>query len=392
MPYVLIGAILIVVVKHFMLDSQILFYDEIQGALAPDAPAPQVEELAVPEVDIEPEVMIDPALYPATDEPRRKFSFFWQESKPVPAPDKEKNSEPEKIEQLPEKQKYATPNVSGKKPKIAIIIDDVGMSGKYTRAVIYDLPPAVTLAILPYAPNVRDVAAKAKAEGHELMIHVPMQATRKMDLGPNGLRTTMDRAAVTNSLEQSFAAFDGYVGINNHMGSKMTQDSKRMGWIMYELKKRGLFFVDSKTIQSSVAADVASRFGIPYAERHVFLDHHEDRAAVDKSLRQLERYARKNGAAIAIGHPKKNTVEALKAWVENAEQRGFELVPVSELLLYPEEYRAAKEAEEANIVPLSHKPDFSLDLLMYKPEEDGELVPSATGLNATNSIDPAPVQ
>jgi polysaccharide deacetylase 2 family uncharacterized protein YibQ len=395
MYYIVMGSILVVLIKHFVLDGQTLFFNDIRNVLHSEPPAAQTQS-----VEVEP-ASVDPAEYPHTDKSKQKFSFFWQESKPVEveqevAEDVTEKPAPSKPEKQPDKKEYVKPNLSGSKYKIAIIIDDVGMSEKYSRAVIDDLPPQITLALLPYAPNIKATAKRASKAGHELMVHVPMQATRKMDLGPNGLTTNMDRDAVRKSLKQSFAAFDGYVGINNHMGSAMTQDSKRMGWIMDELKKRDLFFVDSKTIQTSIAAETASRYGIPYASRHVFLDHNEDRASVDASLRKLERYARRHGAGIAIGHPKKHTVEALKAWIKTLDKNKFELVPVSDLLLYPKDaQRVTQSEDEEEVVPLFYKPDFSFDMLMYKPNGEGSgVAPISLTPNSTNldSMNPAQAQ
>ena len=401
LTYILIGAVLIVVVKHFLLDGNTPFYSQIRDGLA-GFQSDNIEE------ELETIGSVDPTIYPKTKAQSDEFSFFVPQSTPVEADqgdDQKGNAQDDKKTSLPPKPlKYKAPQTGGETMRIAIIIDDVGMNAKYSRAVMTDLPPEITLALLPYAPDIKAFAKKAKVRGHELMIHVPMQATRKMNLGPNGITTSMDRAAIRASLEQSFEAFEGYTGINNHMGSAVTQDAERMSWIIEELKARDLFFVDSKTIQSSIAAKTAKRYGIPYASRHVFLDHNEDRASVDASLRQLERYAARHGSAIAIGHPKKNTVDGLKNWIKTIEAKNIELVPISDLLFYPtgeviedavpklpvikgdidiEELVSVDEIADAidgdegdvsgeNLVPLYHKPDFVLDLLMHNEELGAE--------------------
>ena len=222
--------------------------------------------------------------------------------------------------------------------KVAIIIDDMGMSYKWTQGAI-DLGVPMTMAFLPYAKDVDAFTKDAISKGHELIIHTPMEPMNgDLDLGPIGLRTGMDEQSFKDVLEhQVLTSFKGYVGINNHMGSRLTQDREAMGWVMEELKPRGLFFVDSKTIGTSVAAEVAAEYGVPFAERDVFLDHVDEYSAVMSSLEKLEATARRKGYAIAIGHPKENTVSALRAWLPGALERGVEVVPVASLLTHLEE-------------------------------------------------------
>lgn len=218
----------------------------------------------------------------------------------------------------------------GDRPKIVIIIDDMGVSVKNSRDVVA-LPSPLTLAYLPYANNLDKMTQNAQKEGHELMIHIPMEAMNgEMDLG--GVKLTSDMGAQEMHAELNekvFTAFEGYKGVNNHMGSRLTQDADAMALVMKHLKERGLYFVDSRTINTSVAADVAAEMDVEVAVRDVFLDHYTERGEIDKALAKLERVARNNGVAIGIGHPKPNTVAALKAWLPTLENKGFELVPAS---------------------------------------------------------------
>ena len=223
-----------------------------------------------------------------------------------------------------------------KKDKISIVIDDVGMNLVESNRAI-DLPAEVTLAFLPYAKTVRELAARATNEGHEIIIHAPMEAlSNKVYLGPMALKTNMDSVAFDNEFGKIAKSFEGYIGVNNHMGSRLTQDPKAMGYLMNQLKQRGLYFLDSRTIPTSVAADVARSYGVPYAERDVFLDHEETAEFTVSALRELEQVARRNGRAIAIGHPKKITIDALNKWIPTLDKRGFELVGLSELLKKPD--------------------------------------------------------
>ncbi len=217
--------------------------------------------------------------------------------------------------------------------RVAIIIDDLGMDVRHSKQVI-DLPAPVTLAFLPYAPQVKTLAAGGKAKGHELIIHVPMAAMDgDMNIGPGGLKAGMDTFALQEAFGVMLNSFDGYVGINNHMGSRLTQDPAAMDALMPMLKTRGLFFVDSRTAGASVIASRAVEAGVPYAERDVFLDHVDSAAFVAGALAKTEKRALSHGSAIAIGHPKTHTIAALKAWIPTLKAKGIEIVPVSELLV-----------------------------------------------------------
>ena len=152
---------------------------------------------------------------------------------------------------------------SSSKPKIAIVIDDVGMNIAQSQRAI-SLPAQVTLALLPYANSVQQMAQQAKGSGHELIIHTPMEAlSSDVPLGSMALMSDMDAEAFNNEFDRIANSFEGYSGVNNHMGSLLTQDEKAMGYLMDHLKKRGLYFLDSRTIHTSVAEDVAV-FGALY--------------------------------------------------------------------------------------------------------------------------------
>ncbi|MEO5365345.1 MAG: divergent polysaccharide deacetylase family protein [Magnetococcus sp. WYHC-3] len=229
---------------------------------------------------------------------------------------------------------YAPLIVSGS-PQIAIIIDDMGVDRKHSRQVI-DMDAALTLAFLPYAEGLAAITKQARDHGHELMIHMPMQATTNpVSLGPIAIKEGMSAGDVRENMEKAFESFSGYEGLNNHMGSLATQDPELMDAVMESIKKRGIYFVDSKTINSSIAADVARSYGIPTAERDVFLDHETTKESAMQALRQAEDVARRKGYAITIGHPKSATIAALREWLPDAQARGFKIVPASALVKYP---------------------------------------------------------
>jgi polysaccharide deacetylase 2 family uncharacterized protein YibQ len=254
---------------------------------------------------------------------------------------------PEKIVPQPEPEPVV--RREGAPAKIIVIIDDMGMDRKRSKAIA-ELPGPLTLAYLPYAPDLPKETGAAKARGHELIIHMPMEPMdQSIDPGPIVLRTGMSDAELDAMLAKAFASFDGYVGINNHMGSKLTQDEHAMRHVMAVLKARDLLFVDSKTIASSVASHMAAEAGLKYADRDVFLDNVNSVEAVRKNLHQLERIADRKGYAIAIGHPRDGTIGALREWLPTLKARGFELVPVSSVA-----HRArARTVAKATVSPVS---------------------------------------
>lgn len=230
----------------------------------------------------------------------------------------------------PEWQKNpATFKPDGSKPKIVIIIDDMGMDRKRTKEALALTAP-VTFAWLPYATNIQPLVDEAKAAGHESLVHIPMEPeSASIDAGPTVLKTSMSSEQMKAMIDTNLSAFTGYVGFNNHMGSKMTQDANAMQQVMAEAAKRRILFVDSRTSQNSVADQTAAAMGVPHAMRDVFLDHFEDIHSVRAALEKMEQTAKKQGYAIGIGHPKDNTLAALKEWVPTLAAKGFELAPVS---------------------------------------------------------------
>ena len=257
-----------------------------------------------------------------------------EEVEEKPAEENKAEPAPRMAEKRPAPQVAIAPAAHGK-PRIAIIIDDMGLNAPRTNEVI-KLPKTLTLAYLPYAPHLNQKTRDAKSYGHELMIHVPMQPIKtSMDAGPDVLTVDMSKREINRALKTIFKSFDGYAGINNHMGSRLTQDRKQMAVIMAQLKERNLYFIDSKTISNSVAADAARDAGVAYNARDVFLDHEPTYEFAVAALKHTEEIARRRGTAIAIGHPKENTIRALAEWIPTLKEKGIELVPVSEILKRP---------------------------------------------------------
>ncbi len=217
-------------------------------------------------------------------------------------------------------------------PQIAIVIDDAGVDRKRTAAAI-NLPAPVTIAFLTYARALPNQVKAAREAGHEIMVHMAMEPLdRTVDPGPNVLLSESGEAEILKRLNWGLDRFTGYVGINNHMGSRFTADPIAMNVVMRELKRRGLLFLDSRTSGSSVGASVALANDVPFTQRNIFLDNVPTVEAINKQLRQMEIFARRNGYAVAIGHPRDATITALSQWMAVIAEKGFVLVPISTIV------------------------------------------------------------
>ena len=225
----------------------------------------------------------------------------------------------------------AAPPVAGR-PMIAVIIDDMGVDRRRSERAVA-LPGPLTLSYLTYARDLPQQTAAAHRAGHELMVHVPMEPeSSDADPGPNALRVGLAPDELARRIDWSLTRFAGYVGINNHEGSRFTTDAPGMAEVLRALHRRGLLYVDSRTTAKTVAPGLARGLGVPYAERNVFLDDRNDVPAVEVQFGRLEQVARRAGYAIAIGHPRDATLAVLAAWLPGFRERGFVLVPVSAIV------------------------------------------------------------
>ena len=218
------------------------------------------------------------------------------------------------------------------RPHIAIVIDDLGLDRRRTERTI-GLPAPLTLSFLGYANDLPQLAEEGHRAGHELLVHVPMEPiSRSEDMGPNGLAVGLGEDEVLRRLRWNLSRVDGYVGINNHMGSRFTASAESMAPVMAELKARGLLFLDSRTIGRSAGVELARHYGVPHAARDVFLDNEVSAPAIVTQLAEVEAIARKNGSAVAIGHPHDATIAELARWIEQLPKKGFILVPLSTIV------------------------------------------------------------
>jgi polysaccharide deacetylase 2 family uncharacterized protein YibQ len=277
------------------------FYHQVPTAPGPIAPQPIAARPAWP--------------HPTTTaKPVEKASFPVPPSTPAP----------------PAWLRFAVPApAAGNRPLVAVVIDDLGLDRRRTAAVIA-LPGPLTLSFMTYAQGLPGQAEAGRRAGDELLLHVPMEPIdHGENPGPHALLVGMSADGILAQLRWGLDRFTGFVGVNNHMGSKFTADARGMAVVMAELHRRGLIFLDSKTTAVSAGMREAAANGVPHAARDVFLDDDLSSAAIDRQLARVERVARQNGNVIAIGHGHDPTIAALRTWLPTLHERGFTLVPLS---------------------------------------------------------------
>ena len=217
-------------------------------------------------------------------------------------------------------------------PKVAIIIDDIGYDSKIAKQFL-ELDEVLTISILPNSPAQKKIVALAETKGLEIMLHLPMEPVEypNVNPGPGTLLTSMSPDQLISQLEKNLEAIPEIKGVNNHMGSKMTAQSNQMYQIFSVLKKRGLYFIDSRTTAETQGRPSARLFQVPFAERDVFLDHSQKPEFIKKQIRELVRIARRNGQAIGIAHPHPVTLKILKDALPDLKKQ-VQLVPASKVV------------------------------------------------------------
>lgn len=223
------------------------------------------------------------------------------------------------------------PSSAASGPRLAIIIDDIGNTKKIAEEIIaLDLP--LTFSILPSTPHALHLASLAKARGHLILLHLPMEPLdSKWSAGPGALRVAMSKAEILSTLEQDLATPYRPLGINNHMGSKFSEDPVAMRIFLTAIKEKGLFFIDSQTSTHSVGSALARDIGVKTAKRDIFLDNEQEPTKVLAQIGKAIALAHSQGSAIAIGHPYPATLEALRSAVPRL-QREVTVVPAQDLV------------------------------------------------------------
>ena len=231
---------------------------------------------------------------------------------------------------------YARPfDRSDKRPRIAVIVDGLATSATLTDSAIRDLPGAVTLAFMPYRKQVGQWISLARESGHEVLLDLPMEPSdpAHVDLGPNGLRTTLDAGANIGRLEWMMGQASGYVGMVGYEGGRFVAQRPVLQPVLEDIRRRGLLYIDNRAAAQNVAPAIAEEIGLPFAATCRQLDTEDPaRNAVDLRLKEVEAIARRDGAAIAIGSAEPSVIERVAAWASTLEPRGLVLAPVSAIV------------------------------------------------------------
>jgi len=214
-------------------------------------------------------------------------------------------------------------------PLVAIIIDDLGYNRALAKKFI-NMGASLTLSVLPHSPFQKMILREARLKGLETMLHLPMEPREypRVDPGPGALLTSMSPDELIDQLNENLDALPTIKGVNNHMGSKMTAMSSQMYQIFSVLKKRNLYFIDSKTSADSLCRPSARLLKVRFAQRDVFLDHTMDPTIIKKQINKLIRIAMAHGQAIGIGHPHKVTYDILISELPRMKKK-VRLVPAS---------------------------------------------------------------
>ncbi len=238
-------------------------------------------------------------------------------------------------------------------PRIAIVLDDLG--SQYAlglRAISLPRNGPITYAILPHTRYGRRLAELAHRQNDEIILHMPMEPLGDYRPHNGMLLESMQQRVLIETFRKNLDEIPYISGINNHMGSRLTQTPMHMQWIMEEIKLNNtFFFLDSRTSGKSIAYETAKEYGIPSLKRDIFLDSEQSIEFIEQQFGKLLTTAMRKGHAIAIGHPYPETLFVLEKYLPMLNDLGFRLVSLSELLASPSKlpYQYLVKSEHHNI-------------------------------------------
>lgn len=225
--------------------------------------------------------------------------------------------------------------------KLAIVLDDMGYKQSDLQAL--KLPSNITFSILPYTPYAKKIARLAIQQQRELLVHVPMQAKKDNEkLGQGALLLNMEEKEFKARLLRALNYLPSATGVNNHMGSTLTEHVKEMQWTMEILGNNGFYFLDSRTTVKTVAESTANITGIPALRRHVFLDNIKTTEAMEKQLLAAIKLGEKNASIVIIAHPYPETIHFLNTQLK-LHNNEIELVALQTLLTTSERLAMTKK-------------------------------------------------
>lgn len=219
----------------------------------------------------------------------------------------------------------------GARGRLAILLDDAGQKMDLVPSAA-KLPKEVGVAVLPFLPYSAETALEMHGAGHEVWLHLPMEAVGDSDPGPGALMVDMSDDELRDAVYMAINNIPHVVGINNHMGSKATANLRMMTWVMQDLAAMDLAFLDSRTTVDTVAEEAARAQGVRTGRRHVFLDNDRTESAIRAQLEEAIYRARMEGGIIAIGHLNEVTIAVLKKEIPTLKGRGVDLARPTDLL------------------------------------------------------------
>ena len=222
---------------------------------------------------------------------------------------------------------------AGRRPRIAIVIDDLGAENEISNELLqWDFP--LTFSILPFTPYSKTLALEAHRRGKEVILHLPMEPLGypKVKPGEGVLLYEMGEEKLLRQLSKDIEAVPYIKGVSNHMGSRLMENPEKIRVILADLKKRGLFFLDSRTTPQTVGLQAAKPLGLRAMERTLFIDHSMEEKDIKEMLDRLVQHSLSTGMAIGIGHPHLPTIRSLKEMIPRMKEKGIDIVPLSTLM------------------------------------------------------------
>ena len=217
------------------------------------------------------------------------------------------------------------------RPKIAILLGGMGLNPKLTQKAVKDLPGDVTFAFAPYGDDLQAQVNKARADGHEVMLQLPMEPLGYPANNPGPKTLLADAATAENmaALHWHMSRFAGYTGITNYMGGRLLSTASALKPVMLEMRKRGLVYLEDASTALTVSKTVAQEIKLSERRAQVVIDADPTPQSIAAALELLEGEARANGFAIGTGSGLEVTVDSVKAWAEQLQNKGILLVPIS---------------------------------------------------------------
>ena len=220
---------------------------------------------------------------------------------------------------------------SSSRPKIAIVLGGMGLNAKLTAKAVDALPGDITLGFAPYGENLQEQVNRARAEGHEIMLQVPMEPVGFPAANP-GPKTLMSDASPQENVEAlrwHMSRFAGYSGITNYMGARLLVSEEALRPVLAEVRERGLVYLEDATVNVSVSPKVVEQVRLPMQRAQMVIDADPTAPAIAEALERLEQEAIRNGSAIATGSGLEVTIETVAEWAKTLQEKGILLVPLS---------------------------------------------------------------